>query len=63
MGLGGKWRQGNETDTLPLWEDGLSQSEQKKKEKGKMKGRKPEKRRWNKGDHREQQEAVLRGQT
>lgn len=42
MGLGGKWRQGNETDTLPLWEDGLSQSEQKRPQ---MKGRKPEKRR------------------
>ena len=40
MELGGKRRQGNETDTLPLWEDGLSQSEQKR---AKMKGRKPEK--------------------
>lgn len=42
MGLGGKRRQGNETDMLPLWEDGLSQAEQKR---AKMKGRKPEKRR------------------
>jgi len=53
-------RDGNETDTFPLWEDGLRQPEENK---AKMKGRKPEKRRWNKGDHREQQEAVLRRQT
>lgn len=39
-GAGRETETGNETDTLPLWEDGLSQSEQKR---AKMKGRKPEK--------------------
>lgn len=41
-GAGREMETGNETDTLPLWEGGLSQCEQKR---AKMKGRKPEKRR------------------
>lgn len=41
-GAGREMETGNETDTLPLWEGGLSQCEQKT---AKMKGRKPEKRR------------------
>lgn len=41
-GAGRKMETGNETDTLPLWEGGLSQCEQNR---AKMKRRKPEKRR------------------